>query len=117
MVTGLGVLPMLLGDDARRRDAVNALSLTQFLGLDSRALPAYCAHRYSNSQAWNADRSLLLIGNGCSGFCFLHRSTYAPPPGRTQVAVATGRELIVRGLGSDRTARRLRTEKAICGGW
>ena len=25
--------------------------------------PAYCAHRYSSSQAWNADQSLL--ANGC----------------------------------------------------
>ena len=44
--------------------------------------PACCAHRYSSSQAWNADRSLLLIANGCSGFCYPHRSTYAPPPGQ-----------------------------------
>jgi hypothetical protein len=30
---------------------------------------AYCTHRYSSSQAWNADQSLLLIANGCSGLC------------------------------------------------
>src|SRR4030081_2818409 len=40
--------------------------------------PAYCTHRYSSSQSWNADQSLLLIANGCSGFCFLDGSTYAP---------------------------------------
>ena len=40
--------------------------------------PAYCTHRYSSSQAWNADQSLLLIVNGCSGFCFLDGSTYVP---------------------------------------
>ena len=40
--------------------------------------PAYCTHRYSSSQAWNADQSLLLITNGCSGFCFLDGQTYAP---------------------------------------
>jgi hypothetical protein len=39
---------------------------------------AYCAHRYSSSQAWNADQSLLLIANGCSGLCFLDGSTYVP---------------------------------------
>jgi hypothetical protein len=39
---------------------------------------AYCTHRYSSSQAWNADQSLLLIVNGCSGLCFLDGSTYAP---------------------------------------
>jgi WD40-like Beta Propeller Repeat len=39
---------------------------------------AYCTHRYSSSQAWNADQSLLLIANGCSGLCFLDGSTYAP---------------------------------------
>jgi hypothetical protein len=40
--------------------------------------PAYCTHRYSSSQAWNADQSLLLIANGCSGLCFLDGSTYVP---------------------------------------
>jgi hypothetical protein len=39
---------------------------------------AYCTHRYSSSQAWNADQSLLVIVNGCSGFCFLDGHTYAP---------------------------------------
>jgi hypothetical protein len=39
---------------------------------------AYCTHRYSSSQAWNADQSLLLITNGCSGFCFLDGQTYVP---------------------------------------
>ena len=39
---------------------------------------AYCTHRYSSSQAWNADQSLLLIANGCSGLCFLDGSTYVP---------------------------------------
>jgi hypothetical protein len=40
--------------------------------------PAYCTHRYSSAQAWNADQSLLVIANGCSGLCFLDGSTYAP---------------------------------------
>jgi hypothetical protein len=40
--------------------------------------PTHCTHRYSSSQAWNADQSLLLIVNGCSGFCFLDGSTYVP---------------------------------------
>lgn len=40
--------------------------------------PEYCTHRYSSSQAWNADQSLLLITNGCSGFCFLDGQTYVP---------------------------------------
>lgn len=39
---------------------------------------AYCTHRYSSSQAWNADQSLLLITNGCSGFCFLDGQTHVP---------------------------------------
>src|ERR1700738_4816586 len=39
---------------------------------------AYCTHRYSSSQAWNADQSLLLIANGCFSFCFLDGATYAP---------------------------------------
>jgi hypothetical protein len=39
---------------------------------------AYCTHRYSSSQAWNADQSLLLIANGCHGFCFLDGQTYMP---------------------------------------
>ncbi len=39
---------------------------------------AYCRHRYSSAQAWNADQSLLLIANGCGGFCFLNGQTYEP---------------------------------------
>lgn len=39
---------------------------------------AYCTHRYSSAQAWNADQSLLLIANGCNGLCFLDGRTYAP---------------------------------------
>ena len=40
--------------------------------------PAYCTHRYSSSQAWNADQSLLVIAEGCSGRCFLDGHTYKP---------------------------------------
>ena len=39
---------------------------------------AYCTHRYSSAQAWNADQSLLAITMGCSGFCFLDGHSYAP---------------------------------------
>jgi hypothetical protein len=39
---------------------------------------AYCTHRYSSAQAWNADQSLLLIANGCNGLCFLDGQTYVP---------------------------------------
>ncbi|MBV9113549.1 MAG: hypothetical protein JOY67_12080 [Hyphomicrobiales bacterium] len=39
---------------------------------------AYCTHRYSSSQAWNADQSLLLVVNGCSGLCFLDGHSYKP---------------------------------------
>jgi hypothetical protein len=39
---------------------------------------AYCTHRYSSSQAWNADQSLLVIVNGCSGLCFLDGHSYKP---------------------------------------
>jgi hypothetical protein len=40
--------------------------------------PAYCRHRYSSTQAWNADQSLLAINNGCGGICFLDGKTYKP---------------------------------------
>ena len=40
--------------------------------------PAYCRHRYSSTQAWNADQSLLVIANGCNGLCFLDGRTYKP---------------------------------------
>jgi hypothetical protein len=41
--------------------------------------PEYCTHRYSSSQAWNADQTLLVIANGCAaGFCFLDGQTYQP---------------------------------------
>jgi hypothetical protein len=39
---------------------------------------AYCRHRYSSTQSWNADQSLLAIVNGCNGFCFLDGRTYEP---------------------------------------
>jgi hypothetical protein len=41
-------------------------------------MPAYCRHRYSSTQAWNADQSLLAINNGCNGICFLDGRTYEP---------------------------------------
>ncbi len=34
--------------------------------------------RYSSSQAWNADQSLLLVPLGCAGFCFLDGHSYRP---------------------------------------
>jgi hypothetical protein len=39
---------------------------------------SYCTHRYSSSQAWNADQTLLLISNGCGGLCYLDGQTYVP---------------------------------------
>lgn len=39
---------------------------------------AYCSHRYSSAQAWNADQSLLVLTNGCGGMCFLDGRTFAP---------------------------------------
>jgi hypothetical protein len=39
---------------------------------------AYCTHRYSSSQAWNADQTLLLISNGCGGLCYLDGRNYVP---------------------------------------
>jgi hypothetical protein len=38
----------------------------------------YCRHRYSSTQAWNADQSLLALTNGCNGICFLDGRTYEP---------------------------------------
>jgi len=43
-----------------------------------RCRPAYCTHRYSISQAWNADQSLLVITNGWGGLCFLDGKSYEP---------------------------------------
>jgi len=43
-----------------------------------RCRPEYCTHRYSSSQAWNADQSLLVIANGCGGLCFLDGKSYKP---------------------------------------
>jgi hypothetical protein len=39
---------------------------------------AYCTHRYSSAQAWNADQGMLAIFNGCSGICFLDGQNYRP---------------------------------------
>lgn len=43
-----------------------------------RCKPKYCRHRYSSTQAWNADQSLLVIHKGCPGLCFLDGQTYQP---------------------------------------
>jgi hypothetical protein len=40
--------------------------------------PRFCRHRYSSTQAWNADQSLLAITNGCGGMCFLDGRTFQP---------------------------------------
>ncbi|WP_119060294.1 YncE family protein [Dichotomicrobium thermohalophilum] len=40
--------------------------------------PKACRHRYSSTQAWNADQSLLLITEGCPGLCFVDGQTYEP---------------------------------------
>jgi hypothetical protein len=40
--------------------------------------PTYCRHRYSSTQAWNANQSLFAITNGCNGICFLDGRTYQP---------------------------------------
>lgn len=40
--------------------------------------PGYCRHRYSSTQAWNADQTLLVINKGCPGFCFLDGQNYRP---------------------------------------
>jgi len=45
---------------------------------DAACNPAYCRHRYSSTQAWNADQSLLVITKGCPDLCFLDGHTYVP---------------------------------------
>jgi hypothetical protein len=48
------------------------------MAADMTCRPLYCRHRYSSTQAWNADQSLLVIANGCYGLCFLDGQTYKP---------------------------------------
>lgn len=38
----------------------------------------FCRHRYSSTQAWNADQTLLMIPKGCPGICFLDGQSYRP---------------------------------------
>lgn len=40
--------------------------------------PRHCRHRYSSTQAWNADQTLLVIDKGCRGLCFLDGQSYRP---------------------------------------
>jgi hypothetical protein len=40
--------------------------------------PDHCRHRYSSTQVWNADQTLLVIHKGCRGLCFLDGQTYRP---------------------------------------
>ncbi len=48
------------------------------LAADISCKPAYCRHRYSSTQAWNADQTLFAISDGCNGICFLDGRTYEP---------------------------------------
>jgi len=50
----------------------------RLLGAGISCKPEYCRHRYSSTQAWNADQSLLALTNGCNGICFLDGRTYEP---------------------------------------
>jgi hypothetical protein len=38
----------------------------------------WCSHRYSSSQAWNSNQTMLLLANGCKGLCFLDGQSYRP---------------------------------------
>jgi hypothetical protein len=38
----------------------------------------YCRHRYSSTQAWNSDQSLLVITKGCADLCFFDGHTFEP---------------------------------------
>lgn len=61
-----------------------------------------CGHRYSSSQAWNADQTLLLLASGCGGLCFLDGKTFQPlfhrpltrdcewMPGRPETMICVG---------------------------
>jgi hypothetical protein len=47
---------------------------------DAACRRTYCTHRYSSSQAWNADQTLLVVVNGCDASCalFLDGHSYRP---------------------------------------
>ena len=85
---------------------------------------AYCTHRYSSSQAWNADQSLLVIANGCSGLCFLDGHSYKPlfhrnipnecewhPTDPKQMICVSGNEIYLWAPVSRREDRSLRFER------
>ncbi len=61
-----------------------------------------CRHRYSSTQAWNADQSLLLIDKGCADICFLDGRTFQP--------------LFVRRVSADQDCKwhPVRAEQMIC---
>ena len=65
-----------------RKDPVSGLSFTRITKMGAMgngvACGKACSHRYSSAQAWNADLSLLVIANDCSGLCFLDGKTYLP---------------------------------------
>lgn len=50
----------------------------RLLGGGVRCGPSHCRHRYSSTQAWNADQSLIVITMGCKAdLCFLDGRTFA----------------------------------------
>ncbi len=83
------VLPTLPDYLVTYQDSVSGLDFTRItkpgkLGADVKCGPKYCSHRYSSAQAWNWDQSLLVIANGCGGFCFFDGRNYTPLFQRSQ---------------------------------
>jgi hypothetical protein len=81
--TRTAALPPLPGYLVAAKDPVSGLTFTRItkpgnLGEGVQCDSRYCSHRYSSAQAWNSDQTLLLIANGCHGFCFFDGRTYGP---------------------------------------
>lgn len=50
----------------------------RLLAPDMQCDKRYCRHRYSSTQAWNADQSLFVITKGCGDLCFLDGRSFEP---------------------------------------
>jgi hypothetical protein len=74
------VLPPYLAEasDTEAKTSFTRITKPGTLGSGIVCSAKWCSHRYSSSQAWNANQTILLLANGCKGFCFLDGQSYRP---------------------------------------
>jgi hypothetical protein len=73
-------LPSYLAETADLEAQTRLIRITKPGALGSGVVCSakWCSHRYSSSQAWNSNQTMVLLANGCKGLCFLDGQSYRP---------------------------------------